>query len=523
MRHSFFIILFSLTIVFSSCGKKIPELHPTQDNPVTISLWYDASVTEASSPPADWIAYKIIREKFGINLELTMLPATASDRNIKVNAAADGDALPDMTVVNREPLLNLIKKGLIMPVDDLYPLMPNRTAKMYNESSRRFATVKGKCYGFSTPGGKIQKNEGVLIRKDWLDKLGLQVPKTIDEYLNVMRAFTKKDPDGNGRNDTFGYGAFVEINNYEEGLGRRFDPIFGAYGVAGTWNMTESEAGLNVRKPAYYDALKTIATMQNEGLIDPNWQAYKKDDFRAAWKQGRFGIMREQNSAYASESNYALFDRKFPDGSWIVIDPPVGPDGKSAVGVYTIPYTTLVISKRAEQEGKAPLIAKLLEWMVSDEGYYLLGWGEEGVNFTFNENHIPVADGIPDPSKSFAKSAQQPLTQLRNMVFWHSDAELISRYPTYITEVSHKEMSALKVLREMQQKAWVNATGSDTLPVPETALKQYYEQGLIDFATGKQLLTKENWQAWLQKFDQLGGEVWEQTGVADARESNYLY
>ncbi len=523
MRHSFFIILFSLTIVLSSCGKKIPELHPTQDNPVTISLWYDASVTEASSPPADWIAYKIIREKFGINLELTMLPATASDRNIKVNAAADGDALPDMTVVNREPLLNLIKKGLIMPVDDLYPLMPNRTAKMYNESSRRFATVKGKCYGFSTPGGKIQKNEGVLIRKDWLDKLGLQVPKTIDEYLDVMRAFTKKDPDGNGRNDTFGYGAFVEINNYEEGLGRRFDPIFGAYGVAGTWNMTESEAGLNVRKPAYYDALNTIATMQNEGLIDPNWQAYKKDDFRAAWKQGRFGIMREQNSAYASESNYALFDRKFPDGSWIVIDPPVGPDGKSAVGVYTIPYTTLVISKRAEQEGKAPLIAKLLEWMVSDEGYYLLGWGEEGVNFTFNENHIPVADGIPDPSKSFTKSAQQPLTQLRNMVFWHSDTELISRYPTYITEVSHKEMSALKVLREMQQKAWVNATGSDTLPVPGTALKQYYEQGMIDFATGKQLLTKENWQAWLQKFDQLGGEVWEQTGVANARESNYLY
>lgn len=523
MRHSFYIILFSLAFVFSGCGNKIPELHPTADKPVTISLWYDASVTEAGSPPADWVAYKIIREKFGINLELTMLPATASDRNIKINAAADGDVLPDMAVVNREPLLNLIKKGLIMPVDDLYPLMPDRTKKMYNETSRRFATVKGKCYGFSTPGGKIQKNEGVLIRKDWLDKLDLQVPKTIDEYLDVMRAFTKKDPDGNGKNDTFGYGAFVEINNYEEGLGRRFDPIFGAYGVAGTWNMTESEAGLNVRKPEYFDALNTVATMQNEGLIDPNWLAYKKDDFRAAWKQGRFGIMREQNSAYASESNYALFDRKFPDGSWIVIDPPVGPDGKSAVGVYTIPYTTLVISKRAEQEGKAPLIAKLLEWMVSDEGYYLLGWGEEGVNFTFNENHIPVAEGIPDPSKSFTKSAQQPLTQLRNMVFWHSDAELISRYPTYITEVSHKKMSALTVLREMQQKAWVNATGSDTLPVAGTTLKQYYEQGLIDFVTGKQLLTKENWQAWLQKFDQLGGEVWEQTGVANARESNYLY
>ncbi len=511
-----------MLLFFPAAQKKIPELHPTADNPVTISLWYNATAIEAGAPPADWKAYKIIREKFGINLELTMMPVTPTDRNVKINAAAEGDALPDMAVVNREPLLNLIDKGLIMAVDDLYPLMPDRTEKMYNESSRRFATIKGKCYGFSTPGGNIQKNEGVLIRKDWLDKLGLSVPKTMDEYLDVMRAFTFKDPDGNGKDDTYGYGAFVEINTYEEGLGRRLDPIFGAFGVPGTWNLSEKNAGLNVRKPEYFEALSTVATMQKEGLIDPNWLGYKKDDFRAAWKSGRFGIMREQHSAYASEANYAPFDRRFPDGEWIVIDPPKGPEGKSAVGVYTIPYTTLVISKKAESEGKAPLIARLLEWMVSDEGYYLMGWGEEGVNFVFDENHIPVAEGIPDPSKSFAKIAQQPLTQLRNMVFWHSDAELVSRYPTYKTEVSHKEMSALKVLREMQKKEWVNATGSDTLPLPDAELKKFYEDGVIDFVTGKKELTKENWAEWLKEFDKMGGEKWEKDGVEKARQSGYL-
>lgn len=523
MKHWIFILSISLALVFSSCREKIPELHPTADNPVTISLWYDATVTEAGAPPADWIAYKIIREKFGINLELTMLPVNPAEKNIKVNAAADGDTLPDMAVVNREPLLNLIKKDLIMPVDDLYPLMPRRTEKMYNETSRRFATVKGKCYGFSTPGGRIPKNEGVLIRKDWLDNLGLAVPKTMDEYLDVMRAFTRNDPDGNGKNDTYGFGAFIEINSYEEGLGRRLDPIFGAFGVAGTWNMTEKDAGLNVRKPAYYDAMKTLVTMQNEDLIDPNWLGYKKDDFRAAWKQGRFGIMREQHSAYASESNYAPFDRKFPNGSWIVIDPPVGPDGQSSVGVYTISYTTLVISKRAQKEGKAPLIAALLEWMVSDEGYYLFGWGEEGVNFVFDENHVPVAEGIPDPAKAYTKAAQQPLTQLRSMVFWNSDIELTSRYPTYTTEFSHKKMSALTTLREMQEKPWVNAIGSDTLPLPDAKLKQFYEQGVLDFITGKQKLSKENWAAWLEEFDRLGGKAWEKDGIEKARQSNYLY
>ena len=520
IQHLF---IFLCGFMLFGCNNKIPELHPTADNPVTISFWYDPAISEAGSPPADWIAYKIIHEKFGINLELTRLPLTAADRTVTINAAAEGDTLPDMAIVQRESLVNMVKKGLIMQVDDLYPLMPNRTEKMYNETSRRFATFNGKCYGFSTPGGKIQKNEGVLIRKDWLDNLGLSVPKTIDEYLDVMRAFTFDDPDKNGKNDTYGYGAFIEINNYEEGLGRRLDPIFGAFGVAGTWNMTEKEAGLNVRKIAYYDAVNTVAIMQREGIIDPNWLGYKKDSFRAAWKAGRFGIMREQHSAYASESNYAPFDRKFPDGEWIVIDPPLGPDGKSAVGVYTIPYTTLVISKRAEQEGKAKLIAEFLEWMVSNEGYYLFGWGEEGVNFVFDENHIPVAEGIPDPSKSFAKAAQQPLTQLRTMVFYHSDAELVSRYPTYTTEVSKKQMSALKVLREMQQKAWTNATGSDTLPVPDTELKRFYEQGVLDFVTGKRTLTKENWNVWLEEFDKMGGAKWEKDGIANARENGYLY
>ena len=151
MKLRIFLSAISCVFFLSACGNKTPVLHPTADNPVKISLWYDASVTEAGSPPADWVAYKIIREKVGIDLELTRLPWNATDRDVKVNSAADGGFLPDMVVVNREPLLNLIDKGLVMQVDDLYPLMPNRTEKMCNETARRLETVKGKGYGFTTP------------------------------------------------------------------------------------------------------------------------------------------------------------------------------------------------------------------------------------------------------------------------------------------------------------------------------------------------------------------------------------
>ncbi|PKL28196.1 MAG: ABC transporter substrate-binding protein [Spirochaetae bacterium HGW-Spirochaetae-2] len=475
--------------------------------PVDIELWYGAAITEAGPPPSDWVGFQIIRDKLGINLKLTALPSNEADQDVKISAAAAADNLPDIFMVRREVWLRLVKQGMLAPVDDLYAKMPVRTALQYDADSIGFTTFEGVSYGLASPGS-IAKNEGVLIRKDWLDKLGLKVPVTLDDYMQVMKAFTFNDPDGNGKHDTYGFGAFIEINNFEEGLGRRMDPFFGAFGVAGTWNMTKADFGLNVRKGKYYDAMAFIKRMADDGVVDPNWLAYKKDDFRAAWKQGRFGIMREQNAAFAATSNYAPFDKNFPNGEWIVIDPPKGPEGKQSVGVYTSQYRVYAISDRVTAE-KKDAIARLLDWMSSKEGYYLLGWGVEGVNYTLDDG-IPVAAGVPDPEYAFTGPKGQPYTQLRNMVFYNGEVELTSRYPTYITATSGKEMSALRVLVDMQSRPWTAAIASDTLPPPSTDLKRFYEQGVTEFITGRRALNKANWDAWVAEFDKLGGKAWEE-------------
>ena len=510
-----------LTAPVFAAGQTESSAAAASAGPVTIELWYGAAVTEAGPPPADWVALKVIKDRLNIDLKLTALPSNNEDQDVKINAAAAANVLPDLFMVRREIWPNLVRQGLIAPVDDLYAQMPIRTKLQYDADSIAFTTINGKSYGLASPGS-IAKNEGVLIRKDWLDNLGLKVPVTTEEYLNVMRAFTFNDPDKNGKHDTYGFGAFIEINNYEEGLGRRLDPFFGAFGVDGTWNMTKANAGLNVRKPAYYDALAFVKRMVDEKVVDPNWLSYKKDDFRAAWKQGRFGIMREQNAAYAAESNYAPFDKNFPNGEWIVIDPPKGPNGHQSVGVYTQNYRIYAVSARAAKEGKGPAIAKLLEWMSSDEGYFLLGWGQEGVNYTLDPNGVPTVAGIPDESKGFSKPEMQPLTQLRNMVYYNGDIELAARYPTYKTATSGKTMSALTVLRDMQNRPWTAAIGSDTLPNPNADLKRFYEQGVVEFLTGQRQLTRENWNAWLAEFDRMGGLEWEKAGIAQAEASGYL-
>ncbi|WP_320129141.1 extracellular solute-binding protein [uncultured Sphaerochaeta sp.] len=489
--------------------------------PTSIDLWYGAAITEAGPPPADWVGFKIIKEKLGIDLKLTALPSNESDQDVKVQAAAAANNLPDLFMLRRDVLLRLVPQGLIAPVDDMYAKMPVRTATHYDAVSKAMATINGTGYGLSDPGS-IAKNEGLLIRKDWLDKLGLAVPTNLDELMTVLKAFTFDDPDGNGKDDTWGYGAFTEINNFEAWPGRRLEPIFGAFGVDGTWDMTKENASLNILKPEFYDAMVYLKSMIDANVIDPNWLAYRKDDFRAAWKQGRFGVMREQNAAFAAQSNYAPFDKNFPDGQWIVIDPPKGPTGKSSIGPYTANFRIYSISAKAVKEGKKDKIAQLLEWMASDEGYYLLGWGVEGVNYNKDANGIPVVAGLPDPDVAFSAPGGQTVTQLRNMVFYNGDIELYARYPKYVTDVSKKEMSALTVLRDMQTRKWTPQIGADTLPIPNADLKRFYEQGLSEFITGKRTLTPANWTQWLDEFKKLGGQDWNDKGVAFATENGLL-
>jgi putative aldouronate transport system substrate-binding protein len=443
-----------------------------------------------------------------------------NDQDVRISAAGAGNNLPDIFMVSRGVLMNLVNVGLVAPVDTLYDQMPVRSERHYDELSRRFTTIDGRAWGLADPGA-TPRNEGLLIRKDWLDALGLDVPVTSDDFMNVMRAFTSGPADWNGNMNTFGFGAFLENHNVHEGaLGRRFDPLMGAFGVAGTWNLKEEQLGLNIRNPEYFDALSFVRQMVEERVIDPNWVSHSRDTFRAAWKQGTFGIMREQNAAFAAQNNYRDFDINFPNGEWIVIDPPVGPNGHQSVGVDTPSFRIYAISTRAMYQGKAAHIVRLLEWMTS-ESYFLFGWGVEGDNFLFDENGVPTVAGIPDPARGFNRSEMQKYTQLRNMVFFNGDVELAARFPVWTTAAG-RQKSAEWVLRDMQSRPWTLNTGSDALPQPNADVRRFWEQGIVEFVIGSRTLNRENWDSWLAEFDQIGGAEWEDTAIAAAKELGFV-
>jgi len=482
--------------------------------PVDITLWAQATVTESGPPPDDWAVYDILRDELGINLEYVIIPP-AGDGEAKLNAAAAANDLPDIfqiTTANntgRDALYQYYELGLLAPVDDMFAMMPERTKNHYNDQLLiDLVSFDGSAYGLPEPP-IIPKREGFLIRQDWLDALALEAPTTPEELLAVATAFTTQDPDGNGQNDTYGYGAFIE----GPGVGRRFNPIFGAYGVLDLWNFIDGSASsfqLNVRDPQYYEAMQVMVEMNKAGVVDPDWPTLSKDEFRARWKQGTFGIMWEDFAALSNKSNYEPFDTNFPNGSWTPLPALTGPGGEAYYGFNQGNFQIFAVSQRAAEEGKKEAIAKLLEWVATD-GYYLLGFGEEGVNFNLDDKGFINLDGI-DPAQAYNAPERQPYTQLRNqLVFYNTLAEISARYPNYTTD-GGREMTPIDTyLSFFQSQKWVDVFAKNLIQPPANAadFDRFYSEGILQFVLGQKELTPESWAEYLAGLDALGAAEYE--------------
>ncbi|MFO7631432.1 MAG: hypothetical protein R6W76_02775 [Caldilinea sp.] len=130
------------------------------------------------------------------------------------------------------------------------------------------------------------------VRQDWLDKLGLAGPETLDDVEAIARAFIEQDPDGDDAANTFGLTGTMNPVGVPSNL-HGFDAIFNAYG-AFPEIFFRDESGQIVYgsvQPETKEALARLAAMYKDGVIDPEFATKNTDKSNEIVVGGRGGIM----------------------------------------------------------------------------------------------------------------------------------------------------------------------------------------------------------------------------------------
>lgn len=160
------------------------------------------------------------KDELGISIQYTIRGSSYEDYVNQIRLAMTGaEDLPDVIPVYDQGLIGeMIESGQVQAIDQaLEDFLPERLQKIYNKFPESFypVTKDDKTYGLAI-APVLGETEVLVIRQDWLDKLGLEAPTNLEEFAEVIRAFSEKDPDGNGQDDTYGF-AYSGDGTYSTG------------------------------------------------------------------------------------------------------------------------------------------------------------------------------------------------------------------------------------------------------------------------------------------------------------------
>jgi len=188
----------------------------------------------------------------------------------KMNVMLASGKLPDFLPVNAIQLKQLAESDMIEDITWLYEKYASPLLKDILSQDGRgpfdAATYEGKLMAVPQMEPSIERSMFIWVRTDWLNKLGLQPPKTMADVIGIAKAFTEDDPDGNEQEDTYGLGLTKDLWSGSIGL-EGFMAGYQAY--PNIW--IEGEDGKLVFgsiQPEVKKALQVLQNMLKDGLID---------------------------------------------------------------------------------------------------------------------------------------------------------------------------------------------------------------------------------------------------------------
>ncbi len=282
-----------------SIGDTVQTYIDKKDDVLTDNIWFNS-----------------YRDELGINVEYVWTAPSAQYEE-KMNAQIAANDLPDFMNVNASQLKQLVDYGMAYDMTEIFEQYATPFTMEMMEADMNVAldqaTFDGRLMALPQVNGNRDGANFWWIRFDWLENLGLEEPKTLDELVAVMYAFAQNDPDGNGENDTFGLGINKELFG-SLGLGALCDGL-GAYPDG--WIEGESGIEYGSIQPEVKEALALVSQLYADGVLDREFIVKDSTKVNEDIIAGRIGLFSGQHA----QAFYPLQDSVVadPEADWRAI------------------------------------------------------------------------------------------------------------------------------------------------------------------------------------------------------------
>jgi putative aldouronate transport system substrate-binding protein len=310
------------------------------------------------------------------NVDLNIIPIPDLEFDQKMELIFASNDIPDVVGNLRggpttPSMAGSVESGVFMPLDDLLKEYAPNLVSQVPKAAWEAVTYKGKIYGIPS-WLETPYRRATFLRMDLLEQAGLKQPETVEQFLDVLRAFKHMGvPHPYLFRENFKYA----------------DTFFGAYDVMPYQFKIEDGQVI----PKFFDvdnmmkALQAYKTLYDEGLIPVDFATLTQADYNFNLSTGKAGMWTANaNSLHSMRTKVS----EVQPGAIIDIVPSPTGDGRSRGYLLAAPIAqTFYIHSKVTKE-KAIQIIQFFDWMLTEEAEMFFSFGIEGETYTIQNEKV---------------------------------------------------------------------------------------------------------------------------------------
>lgn len=451
-------VLMILSLLLSACSSKetssdTKDKSGSKNEEKTLRIL--TNVVGGKTPEENELFIKEIERLTGIKVEMVKPPADYDQK--LMTSMASGEKF-DLILLTKPLMDVLVDQGVLTELNDKI-----EKSKVLSDSSvipkEEWELIEyedGKIYGVFN---KFEGGTLPTVRQDWMEKLKLEEPKTLDDFYNVFKAFKEQDPDGNGKDDTYGLSTagLYDIQGFLSAAGVKYRYVIDKNGKRTIPIATEKAVPV----------LEWFAKLYKDGLLDPNFATNDTGKMREMFLTDRVGMVTYWDAWVGLFNNIKKVED--PNTTFVAkgINGAEGPDGKVMLrrgdqSVWAMPVN-------AENPETA---MEFLEFWHSEEGNVLATLGIKDHDYTEtngkyeltatgNEHSMDHGAPFPNNTKWENPFGMLPgVEEAQKVVLGNSSLETSTAdWPTaekivqnYAFKAMTGEMDAKEAVKEMHQE-----------------------------------------------------------------------